>query len=98
MLNVCLLGLPQCLNGKESTYNTGATGDAGSILGAGRSFGAGHGNPLQFSCLENPMGTEAWWATVHSVAKSWTQLKQLSPQACTQFAKCRKRANVHEIA
>ena len=46
--------------------------DAGSIPGSGRSPGGGHGNPLQYSCLENPMDRGAWWATVHGVAKSWT--------------------------
>ena len=49
--------------------------DAGSIPELGRSPGGGHGNPLQYSCLENPMDRGAWWATVHSVAKSRTQLK-----------------------
>jgi len=39
--------------------------------------GKGNGNPLQYSCLENPMDREAWWATVHGVAKSWTQLSDL---------------------
>ena len=38
----------------------------------------GNGTPLQYSCLENPMGRGAWWAAVHGVAKSWTRLKQLS--------------------
>jgi len=37
-----------------------------------------HDNPLQYSCLENPMDRGAWWATVHGVTKSWTQVKQLS--------------------
>ena len=46
----------------------------GSVPGSGRSPGGGHGNPLQYSCLENPMDREAWWATVHGVAKSQTQL------------------------
>ena len=41
----------------------------------------GFENPFKYSCLENPMDREAWWATVHSVAKSWTQLKQLSTHA-----------------
>ena len=44
-------------------------GDAGSIPGLGRSPGGGHGNPLQYSCLENPMDRGAWWATAHGVAK-----------------------------
>ena len=49
--------------------------DTGSIPGSGRSPVGGHGNPLQYSCLENPMDTGAWWATVHWVAKSRTLLK-----------------------
>ena len=48
--------------------------DVGSIPGLGRSPGAGCGNPLQYSCLENPMDRGAWWATVHGVTKSWTWL------------------------
>ena len=47
-------------------------GDLGSIPGSGRSPGEGNGNPLQYYCLENPMGGGAWWATVHGVAKSRT--------------------------
>ena len=50
----------------------------GSISGSGRSPGGGHGNPLQYSCLKNPMNRGAWWATVHRVAKSWTWLRWLS--------------------
>ena len=49
--------------------------DAGLIPGLGRFPGGGHGNPLQYSCLENPMDRGARQATVHDVAKSWTQLK-----------------------
>ena len=49
-------------------------GDAGSIPGPGRSPGGGHGNPLQYSCLGNPMERGAWQGTVHGVTKSWTQL------------------------
>ena len=48
----------------------------GSTLVWGRSSGGGHGNLLQYSCLQNPMDREAWQATVHSVAKSWEQLKR----------------------
>ena len=51
--------------------------DMDLIPGLGRSPGGGHGNPLQYSCLENPMDRGAWWATVHGIAKSWTRLKQL---------------------
>ena len=56
---------------KESMCNAG---DLGSIPGLGRSPGGGHGNPLQYSCLENPHGQRAWWVTVHGVVKSQTQL------------------------
>ena len=49
-------------------------GDVGSIPGSGRAPGGGHGSPLQYSCLENPMDRGAWRATVHGVAKSWTGL------------------------
>ena len=48
--------------------------DAGSILVLGRLPGVGNGNPLQYSCLENPMDRRAWQATVHGVTKSWTWL------------------------
>ena len=51
----------------------------GSIPGSGRFPGGGHGN--QYSCLENPMDRETWWAMVHRVAKSWTKVKQLSKHA-----------------
>ena len=49
-----------------------------SIPGSGRSPGGGHGNPLQYSCLENPMDRRAWWTAVHRVPKRQTRLKQLS--------------------
>ena len=58
--------------------NAGGIRDTGLFPGSGRSPGGGHGNPLQYSCLENPMEREAWRATVHGVAKSPTRLKQLS--------------------
>ena len=57
-------------------------GDASSILGLGRSPGGGNGNPLQYSCLKNPMDRGAWGVTVQAVAKSWTRLKRLSIHAC----------------
>ena len=65
-------GLPQWLSGKESACNIGAAGDKDSIPESGRSPGGGHGNPLQYSCLENPMNRGAWWAIVHGIAKGWT--------------------------
>ena len=57
---------------KNPLVNTGDIRDTGSILGLGRSPGGGQSNPLQYSCLENPMDRGAWWATVYEVAKSWT--------------------------
>ena len=66
------------LRSKESACNVGATGDGGPILGSGRPSGGGHSKSLQYSCLENPTDVEAWWVTVHRVAKSQTWLKWLS--------------------
>ena len=61
--------------GKASARNTG---DLGSIPGSGKSPGEGNGNPLQYSCLENPMERETWQATVHGVAKSQTRLSDFT--------------------
>ena len=74
-LEIWISGFPDSSAGKESACNAGATGDTGSVPGLGRSPGAGHGNTLQYSCLKNPMDRGAWWATVHMVAQSRTQLK-----------------------
>ena len=68
-------GFPGGSDGKESACNSR---DPGSIPGSGRSPGGGHGNPLQYSCLENPMDRGVWWATVHRVTHSQTRLKRLS--------------------
>ena len=57
--------------GKDFACNAGYLG---SILGSGSSPREGHGNPFQYSCLENPIGRGVWWATVHGVPKSWPQL------------------------
>ena len=59
---------------KNPLANAGDVKDVGSIPGLRRSPGGGHGNPLQYSCLENPVDRGSWWATVCEVAKSWTQL------------------------
>ena len=64
-------GFPGGLEGKESACNAG---DPGSIPGSGRSPGGGNGNPIQYSCLENPMDRGAWQATVQGVTESWTRL------------------------
>ena len=66
---------------KNLPTNAGDIKDVGSIPGLGRFPGRGHGNPLQYSCLENAMDRGAWQATVHGIAKSWTQLKGLSTHA-----------------
>ena len=60
---------------KNMPANAGHIGDAGSISGSGRSPRGGHGNPLQYSCLENPVDREDWKAEVHRVTQSWTWLK-----------------------
>ena len=64
------MGFPGSSDGKASAYNAG---DPGSIPGSGRSPGEGNGNPLQYSCLENPTDQRAWWATVHGVTKTRTR-------------------------
>ena len=69
------MDFPGSSDGKASAYNAG---DPGSILGSGRSPGEGKGNPLQYSCQENPMDGEGWKATVHGVAKSWTRLSDFT--------------------
>ena len=66
-----LIGFPIGSAVKNPPANAG---DMGSILGSGRSPGEGNGNPLQYSCLENPMDRGACQDTVHGVAKSWTRL------------------------
>ena len=65
------MGLPWWLSCKESAYNAG---DPRSIPGSGRFPGERNGYPLQYPCLENFMDRGAWWATVHGVTKSRTQL------------------------
>ena len=83
-------GLPQWPSSKESACNAGVAGDAGSIPGLGRSPGGGHGNPLQYSCLESPKDRGAWWATVlllllsrfsrvRLCATPWTAAYQVPP-------------------
>ena len=61
---------------KNLPANAGAIGDMGSILGSVRHPGIGNGNPLQYSCLDNPghriMDPGGWWATVYGIAKGWT--------------------------
>ena len=68
-------GFPGGSEVKASACNVG---DPGLIPGSGRSPGKGNGNPLQYSCLENPMEGEAWWATIHGVAKSQIRLSDFT--------------------
>ena len=68
-------GFPGGSDGKASAYSAG---DPGSIPGSRRSPGEGNGNPLQYSCLENPMDGGAWLAAVHGVTKSRTQLSDFT--------------------
>ena len=75
------VGFPGGSDSKESACNAG---DPGLIPGLGRSCGEGNGNPLWYSCLENPMDRRAWQAAVYGVTKSWTRLNDL---ACTQHAR-----------
>ena len=63
---------------KESACNAGDTGDAGSVPGLERSSAEGNGNPLQYSCLKNPMDRGAWWAIVQWVAQESDMTEQLS--------------------
>ena len=63
-------GFPGGSDGKESACNVGGLGSTPRL---GRSPGEGTGNPLQYSCLENPVDRGAWWTAVHGVTKSWTR-------------------------
>ena len=67
---------------KSTRANAGDVRDMGLTPGLGRSPREGHSNPLQNSCLEDPMDRGAWWAVVHRVTRNRTQLKQLSPHLC----------------
>ena len=94
-----MYGFSWWLSDKESTSNAGATEDECSFPGSGTSPGWEHDNLLQDSCLENPMDREAWEAIVHSIAKSWTQLKLLSTHVdlvflCNFFSQGKWRSRI----
>ena len=77
IFTVCLLrleGFPAGSAVKNPPANAGDTRDAGSVPGSGRSPGEESGNPLQYSCLGNPVDRGAWWARVHGVTESQTRL------------------------
>jgi len=80
---VCIFSASQVVLVENLPVNAGNIRDVDWNLGSGRSPGGGHGNPLQYSCLENFIDRGAWWATAHRVAKSQTQLKRLS--TCAQY-------------
>ena len=67
-----MLGFPDGAVVKNPPANAGGTRDSGSILGSGRYSGVANGNPLQYSCLENSIDREDWWAIVHGVTKNKT--------------------------
>ena len=87
-----ILGFPGGSEGKASACNVG---DLGSIPGSGRSPGEGNGNPLQDSCLENPMDRGVWWATVHRVAKSRTRLSDFTSLQWTYYSKILYSSHQH---
>ena len=66
------MGFPGGAVVKNPPANAGDARDEGSVPESGRSPGEGNGNPLQYSCLENPMEKGTWWAMVQGVTKSWT--------------------------
>ena len=78
-------------DGKVSACNAG---DSGSIPGLGRSPGEGNGNPLQYSCLENSMDGGAWWAIVHGVTKSRTQLSNFTETSHCSNSPCVPRTSM----
>ena len=78
-----LVGFPGGIVVKNLPANAGGTRNTGSITGLGRAPEVANGNPLQYSCLGNPLHRGSWRATVHGVTESRTRLKQLSMHACT---------------
>ena len=72
-----LYGFPRGTGGKKSTYNAGDLRDTGSMPGSGRSPGGGNGNPLQHSCLKNPMDRGVWKSIVHGAGNESDMTEQL---------------------
>ena len=83
------------LSGKESTCNAG---DLSSTRGLGRSPGGGHGNPLQDSCLENPMDRRAWWATVHRIVFVNSVELDRTEHSCTHYKGVRTPCLILQIS
>ena len=82
-MTLCSQGFPGGTSGKELSTKAGDIRDTSSIPGSGRSPEGGHGNPLNYSCLQIPMDKGAWQAIVHRLSQSQTRLKQLSTHAGT---------------
>ena len=78
----------EVLEVKNLPADAGDIRDVGSIPGLGRSPGEGHGYPLQYSCLDNPVDRGAWRAMAYRVTNSWTRLKQLSTHAQRHYIHC----------
>ena len=89
------LGLPGGSDNKESPCSAG---DPGSMPGSGRSSGEGHGNPLQYSCLENAMGRGAWWAIICGAPKSqtWLSNNKSTKQQQIKVSRLKKKKPVVE--
>ena len=81
----CYVWLVTTMGFPSNSVVTENAGDTCSIPGSGRCPGGGHGNPLQYSCLENPMDRGAWWATVHGVSESWIRLRPLSTASQSHY-------------
>ena len=88
------IGLPWWLSGKESACQVG---DTGLILGSGRSPGERNGNPLQYSCLGNPMDRGAWWATVHGVEKESDTTSCLPPHCLVLGVEGQKSSSTNTL-
>ena len=85
-------GFPSGASSKESDCSAVTLETLNSIPGWGRSSEGGHGKPVQYSCLENPMDNAPWWATVHSAARSQTRLSDLAPMLIKATKRAENRA------
>ena len=91
-----MVNAPYTPGGSEVKASACNAGDLGSIPGSGRFPREENGNPLQYSCLENPMDGGAWWATVHGVTQSWTPLSDFTPlqNPCSRYTIYEKNAKL----